>query len=107
MRKYLTNYLNEVEKLLKKEKITKEEINNVITKIMFFQHERLIHLIVTLFFSLFAIVFMILGTLSYYFLIIFAILLVFVIFYIYHYYFLEKKVQYLYTVYDKLKEREL
>ncbi len=107
MRKYLTNYLNEVEKLLKKEKITKEEINNVKTKIMFFQHERLIHLIVTLFFSLFAIIFMILGTLSYYFLIIFAILLVFVIFYIYHYYFLEKKVQYLYTVYDKLKEREL
>ena len=107
MRKYLTNYLNEVEKLLKKEKITKEELNNVITKIMFFQHERLIHLIVTLFFSLFAIIFMILGTLSYYFLIIFAILLVFVIFYIYHYYFLEKKVQYLYTIYDKLKEREL
>ncbi len=107
MRKYLTNYLNEVEKLLKKEKITKEELNNVITKIMFFQHERLIHLIVTLFFSLFAIIFMILGTLSYYFLIIFAILLVFVIFYICHYYFLEKKVQYLYTIYDKLKEREL
>ncbi len=107
MRKYLTNYLIEVEKLLKKEKITKEELNNVKIKIMFFQHERLIHLIVTLFFSLFAIIFMILGTLSYYFLIIFAILLVFVVFYIYHYYFLEKKVQYLYIVYDKLKEREL
>ena len=107
MRKYLTNYLIEVEKLLKKEKITKEELNNVKIKIMFFQHERLIHLIVTLFFSLFAIIFMILGILSYYFLIIFAILLVFVIFYIYHYYFLEKKVQYLYTIYDKLIEREL
>ena len=49
---------------------------------------------------------MILGTLSYYFLIIFAILLIFVIFYIYHYYFLEKKVQYLYTLYDKLNENE-
>ena len=107
MRKYLTNYLNEVEKLLKKEHLSPKELKNVETKIMFFQHERLIHLIVTLFFSLFAIIFMILGTLSYYFLIIFAILLVFVIFYIYHYYFLEKKVQYLYTVYDKLKEREL
>ncbi len=107
MRKYLTNYLIEVEKILEKEHILKEDLENLKTKIMFFQHERLIHLIVTLFFSLFAIIFMILGILSYYFLIIFAILLVFVIFYIYHYYFLEKKVQYLYTVYDKLREREL
>ena len=104
MRKYLTNYLIEVEKLLKKEHIFEEDLENLKTKIMFFQHERLIHLIVTLFFSLFAIIFMILGTLSYYFLIIFAVLLVFVIFYIYHYYFLEKNVQYLYTIYDKLNE---
>ena len=79
MRKYLTNYLIEVEKILEKEHILKEDLENLKTKIMFFQHERLIHLIVTLFFSLFAIIFMILGILSYYFLIIFAILLVFVI----------------------------
>ena len=107
MRKYLANYLNEVEKLLLKKTISKKELENVKTKIMFFQHERLIHLIVTLFFSLFAIIFMILGVLSYYFLIIFAILLIFVIFYIYHYYFLEKKVQYLYKIYDKLNKNKM
>ena len=106
MRKYLTNYLIEVEELLKEDHLYQKDLENVKTKIMFFQHERLIHLIVTFFFSLFAIIFMILGTLSYYFLIIFAILLIFVIFYIYHYYFLEKKVQYLYTLYDKLNENE-
>lgn len=107
MRKYLSDYLIEVQKLLTKDKISEKDLENVKTKISFFQHERLIHLIVTLFFSLFAIIFMILGVLSYYFLIIFAILLVFVIFYIYHYYFLEKKVQYLYQIYDKLEERRL
>ena len=107
MRKYLSDYLIEVQKLLTKDKISEKDLENVKTKISFFQHERLSHLIVTLFFSLFAIIFMILGVLSYYFLIIFAILLVFVIFYIYHYYFLEKKVQYLYQIYDKLEERRL
>lgn len=106
MREYLNNYLKETEKLLAKKTILKEDIEQLKTKISFFQHERLIHLIVTLFFSLFALIFMILGVVSYYFLIIFAILIVFVICYIYHYYFLEKKVQYLYKVYDKLKERE-
>ena len=106
MREYLNNYLKETEKLLAKKTILKEDIEQLKTKISFFQHERLIHLIVTLFFSLFALIFMILGVVSYYFLIIFAILIIFVICYIYHYYFLEKKVQYLYKVYDKLKERE-
>ena len=106
MREYLNNYLKETEKLLAKKTILKEDIEQLKTKISFFQHERLIHLIVTLFFSLFALIFMILGIVSYYFLIIFAILIIFVICYIYHYYFLEKKVQYLYKVYDKLKERE-
>lgn len=106
MREYLNNYLKETEKLLAKKTILKEDIEELKTKISFFQHERLIHLIVTLFFSLFALIFMILGVVSYYFLIIFAILIIFVICYIYHYYFLEKKVQYLYKVYDKLKERE-
>ena len=106
MRKYLTNYIVDVEKMLEKEHILKEDLDEVKLKIMFFQHERLIHLIVTLFFSLFALIFMALGMLSYYFLIIFAILLVFVVFYIYHYYFLEKNVQYLYTLYDKLRERK-
>ena len=106
MREYLNNYLKETEKLLAKKTILKEDIEQLKTKISFFQHERLIHLIVTLFFSLFALIFMILGVVSYYFLIIFAILIIFVICYIYHYYFLEKNVQYLYKVYDKLKERE-
>ena len=50
MRKYLTNYIVDVEKMLEKEHILKEDLDEVKLKIMFFQHERLIHLIVTLFF---------------------------------------------------------
>ena len=53
MKKYLTNYIVDVEKMLEKEHILKEDLDEVKLKIMFFQHERLIHLIVTLFFSLF------------------------------------------------------
>ena len=57
MREYLNNYLKETEKLLAKKTILKEDIEQLKTKISFFQHERLIHLIVTLFFSLFALFF--------------------------------------------------
>ena len=71
-------------------------------KISFFQHERLIHLIVTISFAFFAVIFMALGMLSYYFLIIFFILIIFLIFYIIHYFFLENSVQYLYKIYDRM-----
>lgn len=75
------------------------------TKISFFQHERLIHLIVTIAFALFALIFMVLGMLSSYFLIIFFILIIFLIFYIIHYFFLENSVQYLYKIYDKMQNK--
>ena len=39
MRKYLTNYLIEVEELLKKDHIYQKDLENVKTKIMFFQQK--------------------------------------------------------------------
>ncbi len=106
MRKYLTEYVKKMENLvLNNHKFSKEEKEMFLIKIGFFQHERLIHLIVTLMFSLFALIFMVLGMVSFVFLIIFFILLGFVLCYILHYYFLEKSVQYLYKLYDKANQK--
>lgn len=104
MKKYLDSYIIEIDNLINKKNIKNidEVIEKHLIKISFFQHERLIHLLVTLFYTLFFFISLALVMLSYYFLIIFAILFVFEIFYIRHYFFLENKVQYLYTQYDKL-----
>ena len=103
MRIYLKEYVSLVEKKIRnKEKFTKEDIDNMRVKISFFQHERMIHLIVTMFFTIFTFIFMALGMLSYFFLIPFFIGIVFLIFYIFHYYFLENNVQYLYKLYDEI-----
>lgn len=92
------------EKKLEK-KVTKSDLEELEIKISFFQHERLIHLLVTLFFALFALTFLAMGMISYIFLPIFFILLVFLIFYILHYFFLENHVQYLYRLYDEMKAK--
>ena len=93
-----------MEKKLEK-KVTKSDLEELKYKIGFFQHERLMHLLVTLFFALFALAFLAMGMISYIFLPIFFILLIFLVFYILHYFFLENHVQYLYKIYDKMQEK--
>ena len=103
MKEYLYNYIKEIDNLINSnKKINEDVINNHLIKISFFQHERLIHLLVTIFYGLLFIIFMTLGFLSYLFFIIAAILLVFLLFYIVHYFRLENGVQYLYKQYDKM-----
>lgn len=101
MKKYLSNYILETEELLKG-KITSKDIENHINKINFFSHERLIHLLVTLSFALFTIIFIYMSiTFQNMLLIVISlIMLIVLIFYIFHYYFLENSVQYLYKLYD-------
>ncbi len=91
MKKYLYDYIGEVDALLNnnKSKINDDVISNHLTKISFFQHERLIHLLVTLFYALLLIIFMALGTLSFMFYFISLIISIFLIFYIIHYFRLE------------------
>ncbi len=106
MKKYLYNYIKEIDEKLKDEKIDKKDlVNNHLTKIEFFQHERLIHLLVTLFFSIFMMVFLALSLIHPIFLIIFFILIVFLLFYVVHYFRLENGVQYLYKQYDEMLKR--
>ncbi len=109
MRKYLTDYLNHLEMLLKEGKDLNldELMEEHLHKIQFMQHERLIHFLVTM---LFAICFFItIGFL----LIVNDILLVpllvlilsLLIPYVMHYYFLENSVQKMYMLYDEILRR--
>lgn len=102
MKKYLYDYIEEINKVIKSKKITKDTIDNHLIKINFFQHERLIHLLVTLFYALLFLIFLALGFVHYIFFIITFILIVFLICYIIHYFHLENGVQYLYKQYDKM-----
>ena len=103
MRKYLENYIIEVESKLNG-KITKNDLENHLNKISFFSHERLIHLIVTMFFALFSIIFIYItiNNCLVLYLVISLILLTTLVFYIIHYYYLENGVQHLYKIYDKM-----
>ena len=113
MEKRILNYRKRIDELLKKEdenwdKILEEHLN----QIAFFQHERLIHLIVTVLFAVLEIM-SILGTVILSALgngnlaigILTILLLVLLIPYIRHYYILENEVQKMYVQYDKLLEK--
>ena len=102
MTKYINEYIEELESRILNEKITKKDIDDLIVKISFFQHERLIHLLVTLFFALFAVVLTYLSFNNPMYSLIALAIIVLLAFYIKHYYFLENSVQYLYKLYDKI-----
>lgn len=109
MKQYMKSYIKEIDNILEKDKkIDEEIISEHLIKIGFFQHERLIHLLVTLFYALFVFIFFAFTVyLSLMFLIVVLILLVFLVFYISHYFYLENSVQYMYKQYDKLKKLRL
>ena len=78
----------------------------MLVQIRFFQHERLIHLIVTVTFALLTIlsIFAFLALIQIGLLLLSGLLIILLIPYIRHYYILENGVQKLYTYYDKLVE---
>ncbi|HIS17601.1 MAG TPA: hypothetical protein IAC02_03190 [Candidatus Coprovivens excrementavium] len=106
MREYMKENIDYVDKIIKNK--DKGKIDEVITehllKIKFFQHERFIHLCVTLFYALITLIFLALTLLSWVFIPIVVIVVVFLILYIYHYFYLENGVQYMYKQYDELKK---
>lgn len=106
MKRYLYEYINEVSDKLNNKKDVKELKEEILIKINFFQHERLVHLIVTLSFSI--LVFLSVYMIKYHFAFIFVniILLICLTFYIIHYYYyLENGVQCLYKLYDKMSRK--
>lgn len=106
MREYIKSYIKEIDEFLnnKNHQNIKEVIENHLIKISFFQHERLIHLLVTLFYAIITVLFLALMNVSLIFMPIALILVVFLVLYIYHYFYLENSVQYLYKQYDNLKK---
>ncbi len=103
----LSDYQKELEEKIKKGKIEKGLAEEVLTWIQFFQHERLVHLIVTFFAGIGTILFL-LGAL--YFetialLLLFLITLCLFVPYIFHYYYLENGVQHLYDIYFEIKKK--
>lgn|SRR5574344_181269 len=108
MRQYLKEYVSSIDTILKQDEVNNIDdiINNHLIKISFFQHERLIHLLVTLFYALFLGMFIILTYYYHLLSIVVVILCIFLVFYVRHYFFLENNVQYLYKQYDKLLKKK-
>lgn len=110
MKKYISEYMSELKKFLdnelaKADQETKDKVlHELEVKILYFQHERLIHLIVTVLFAILEIIsvlaFFMVG--NFFPLILAALLLVLLVPYIFHYFFLENSVQELYKLRDKL-----
>ncbi len=100
MREALTNYLKELEK---SDHIDEKEL---LKNIEIFQHERLVHLIVTVFVGICTVLFFAMGLFAENILLIILafITLILFAFYIFHYYFLENSVQKLYTYYWNKKK---
>lgn len=109
MEKRLKDYLQYMEEL-KIDELTEDERKSMVAKmlvqIQFFQHERLIHLIVTVTFALLTVLsifaFLVLTQIGL--LVLSALLIILLVPYIRHYYILENGVQKLYTYYDRLVE---
>ncbi len=104
MTKQVTEYLIYIRAFMREEHSSEEfrtERELLLKRIEFYQHERLIHLLVTLGFA----VFFLLSLMMYFMvkqaavLVLSVLFLVLLIPYIKHYYFLENSVQELYTVY--------
>ena len=108
MKKSILDYVLEVENILKNKKIDNidDVIENHLIKISFYQHERLIHLIVTVLFAILSII-SFLYTINFPsigLMILTFMFLLLLIPYIMHYYLLENNVKKLYIYYDKMKK---
>ena len=94
MKKYLKEYIEQIDHLLEnKIDNVDREIEKHLIKIDFFQHERLIHLLVTLAYAIMAIISFIASTSASMFIFVGIILICFLITYVLHYFFLENNVQ--------------
>lgn len=104
MKKRLLSYIKYVNDELEREDLDKDVFREqLLIQIQFFQHERLIHLIVTVTFALLFMMtvglFLITQKMSL--LLLGGLLMILLIPYISHYYLLENGVQRLYTFYDR------
>lgn len=105
---YLNYYKELLEKDLPPEKAQQEK-ENLLVQIQFFQHERLIHLIVTALFALLTVITLLsnLFLMQPLLVVLEVFLLILLVPYIKHYYLLENGTQTLYRFYDRLDQLSL
>lgn len=110
MKKQIQRYNEYIAKLLAEndpkqdwEKIAEDYL----TKVAFYQHERLIHLIVTVLFALMECIVVVSAAIAggIGLMVLALAILILLIPYIGHYYFLENTVQKMYLIYDEIRER--
>lgn len=105
MAKYIVDYIDYVEE--NKDKADDMFISNHLIKIGFFQHERMIHLIVTVTYAIIDLFSFLIGIVFKNIIpvIIGYMIMCFLIPYIYHYFLLENCVQKMYRQYDEMKNK--
>ena len=107
MKNEIKEYKEHILEQAKNPDVDKKELAaQLLVRIGFYQHERLIHLIVTMSFAVFFLLSLILAVSNACFLALSALLLILLVPYIAHYYFLENSTQELYKVYYSLTEEK-
>lgn len=107
MKIMINEYIKYVEDKLNSKKIDKNFYDDLLIKISFFQHERLIHFLVTMLVGIITVILLVTSLFieNIFIIILCLIFICLLIPYLFHYYFLENKVQYLYKLYDDVKDR--
>ena len=115
VKKRILDYTEKVERILANddpETDWEQVISEHLNQIGFFQHERLVHLIVTVTFGLILVMMasLLLTTTEFYIFAgifaMFVIVAVTLVFYVLHYFLLENKVQRLYEIYDQILQKK-
>lgn len=106
MKKLITDYQKEVEKKIKNKTFTKEDLDNFKVMVGYFEHERLIHLLVTITVIILTCFFFYMFSIrpSIFLFLLVIILIILLGFYLYHYYFLENNIQSLEKKYLEIKK---
>lgn len=105
MKNELAAYIEYVEGIIREGSDLSERLPSVKTNVEFFQHERLIHLIVTMTFALLTVISLGLSFLEIYLLPLFVLFLALEIPYVFHYYKLENGVQKLQRLYREAESK--
>lgn len=105
MKNELKAYIGKMSALMESGEMTKEQLASMLVSIGFFQHERLIHLLVTLAFAVMTILSLLMTVQELYFLPLFMLFLVLEVPYVFHYYRLENGVQKLQRMYREAEEK--
>ena len=104
-RKSIDEWLEKTEQSAQvSQEILRDKMEEHLTQISFFQHERLIHLIVTVTFALLEMLAILLNVISdsLFSLLLPVVILILLVPYIRHYYILENEVQKMYVQYDRM-----